>query len=493
MARGMAGTPSAQYSLTLRVEIDHRPGMLGKVASAIGEAGGTIGAVDLVQVEGPHTVRDITIETGDASDWPRLTDAVDAVPGARVLDSTDRTFMLHAGGKIELHNKSPLKTRDDLSMAYTPGVARVCQAIRADPDKAFQYTIKRNTVAVVSDGTAVLGLGDIGPRAAMPVMEGKAMLFKEFAGVDAFPICLDTRDPEEIIATVKAIAPGFGGINLEDISAPRCFEIEDRLKAELDIPVFHDDQHGTAVVVLAALLNALTLTGQRIGDIRVVVVGLGAAGVAVSKILLEAGVRHLIDCDSRGAVYAEREDYLDGTMPAAKRRLAESTNLEHRSGAPIDVIEGADLFIGLSGARVLPASALTRMNPDPIVFAMANPTPEISPEEALPHVRILATGRSDYPNQINNVLCFPGIFRGALDVRATAITEPMKTAAARAIADIVPGDELREDYIIPSVFNREVVGAVAAAVADEARESGTAGAGVEMGFAATEDLRILGR
>jgi malate dehydrogenase (oxaloacetate-decarboxylating) len=493
MARGMAGTPSAQYSLTLRVEIDHRPGMLGKVASAIGEAGGTIGAVDLVQVEGPHTVRDITVETGDASDWPRLTDAVNAVPGARVLDSTDRTFMLHTGGKIELHNKSPLKTRDDLSMAYTPGVARVCQAIHADPDKAFQYTIKRNTVAVVSDGTAVLGLGDIGPRAAMPVMEGKAMLFKEFAGVDAFPICLDTRDPEEIIATVKAIAPGFGGINLEDISAPRCFEIEDRLKAELDIPVFHDDQHGTAVVVLAALLNALTLTGQRIGDIRVVVVGLGAAGVAVSTILLEAGVRHLIGCDSRGAVHAERQDYLDGTMPAAKRLLAESTNLECRSGAPIDVIEGADLFIGLSGARVLPASALTRMNPDPIVFAMANPTPEISPEEALPHVRILATGRSDYPNQINNVLCFPGIFRGALDVRATAITEPMKTAAARAIADIVPGDDLREDYIIPSVFNREVVGAVAAAVADEARESGTAEARVEMGFAATEDMRILGR
>jgi malate dehydrogenase (oxaloacetate-decarboxylating) len=492
MARGMAGTPSAQYSLTLRVEIDHRPGMLGKVASAIGEAGGTIGAVDLVQVEGPHTVRDITVETGDASDWPRLTDAVDAVPGARVLDSTDRTFMLHAGGKIEMHNKSPLKTRDDLSMAYTPGVARVCEAIHADPDKAFQYTIKRNTVAVVTDGTAVLGLGDIGPRAAMPVMEGKAMLFKEFAGVDAFPICLDTRDPEEIIATVKAIAPGFGGINLEDISAPRCFEIEDRLKAELDIPVFHDDQHGTAVVVLAALLNALTLTGQRIGDIRVVVVGLGAAGVAVSKILLEAGVRHLIGCDSRGAVHAEREDYLDGTMPAAKRLLAESTNPEHRSGAPIDVIEGSDLFIGLSGARVLPASALTRMNRDPIVFAMANPTPEISPEDALPHVRILATGRSDYPNQINNVLCFPGIFRGALDVRATAITEPMKTAAARAIADIVPGDELREDYIIPSVFNREVVGAVAAAVADEARESGAAGAGVEMGFAATEDVRVLG-
>ncbi|MEO6857428.1 MAG: NAD-dependent malic enzyme [Solirubrobacteraceae bacterium] len=467
--------------------------MLGKVASAIGEAGGTIGAVDLVSVEGPHTVRDITVETADSADWPRLSDAVNAVPGARVLDSTDRTFMLHAGGKIEMHNKNPLKTRDDLSMAYTPGVARVCSAIQADPDKAFQYTIKRNMVAVVSDGTAVLGLGDIGPRAAMPVMEGKAMLFKEFAGVDAFPICLDTHDSEEIIATVKAIAPGFGGINLEDISAPRCFAIEDRLKAELDIPVFHDDQHGTAVVVLAALLNALTLTGQRIGDIHVVVVGLGAAGVAVSKILLEAGVRHIIGCDSRGSVHTEREDYVDGTMPAAKRALAERTNLEHRSGGPSDVIEGADLLIGLSGAEILPASALARMNPDPIVFAMANPTPEVSPEEALPFVRILATGRSDYPNQINNVLCFPGIFRGALDVRATQITEAMKTAAARAIADIVPGDELREDYIIPSVFNREVVGAVAAAVADEARESGAAAAGIEMGFGATEDVGILGR
>jgi malate dehydrogenase (oxaloacetate-decarboxylating) len=488
----MAATPSAQYSLTLRVEIDHLPGMLGKVASAIGAAGGTIGAVDLVQVDAGHTIRDITVETGDASDWPRLTDAVDAVPGARVLDATDRTFTLHTGGKIELQNKSPLKTRDDLSMAYTPGVARVCQAIHADPDKAFQYTIKRNTVAVVSDGTAVLGLGDIGPRAAMPVMEGKAMLFKEFAGVDAFPICLDTKDTEEIIATVKAIAPAFGGINLEDISAPRCFEIESRLRDELDIPVFHDDQHGTAVVVLAALLNALSLTGQRIGDIRVVIVGLGAAGIATADILLEAGVRNIIGCDSRGAVHVERPDYVDGSMSSVKRRLAERTNEERRDGAPADVLEGSDLLIGLSGARVIPASALARMNADPIVFAMANPTPEVAPEEALPYVRILATGRSDYPNQINNVLCFPGIFRGALDVRAKEITERMKTAAARAIADIVPGDQLREDYIIPSVFNREVATAVASAVAEEARESGMAEAGPDIGFGSTEEMRILG-
>ncbi len=443
--------------------------MLGRVAGAIGEVGGTIGAVDLVQVEREHTIRDITVETGDASDWPRLTAAVDAVAGARVLDTTDRTFLLHVGGKIELRNKSPLKTRDDLSMAYTPGVARVCRAIAEDPDKAFQYTIKRNTVAVVSDGTAVLGLGDIGPRAAMPVMEGKAMLFKEFGGVDAFPVVLDTHEVDEIVAVVRAIAPGFGGVNLEDISAPRCFEIEDRLKASLDIPVFHDDQHGTAVVVLAALLNALRLTGRRLDDLRIVIVGLGAAGVAVTKILLEAGARHIIACDSRGAVTVDREDYLDGTMTAVKRALAPS--LERRSGALIDVIEGTDLLIGVSGARILPAQELRRMNPDPIVFALANPDPEVAPEEALRYTRILATGRSDYPNQINNVLCFPGVFRGALDVRATAITESMKTAAARAIAEIVGDAELREDYIIPSVFNREVAPAVAAAVAAEARRS----------------------
>jgi malate dehydrogenase (oxaloacetate-decarboxylating) len=485
--------PSAQYSLTLRVEIDHRPGMLGKVASAIGDAGGTIGAVDLVQVEGTRTIRDITVETADAADWPRLTDAVDAVAGARVLDTTDRTFMLHVGGKIELHNKSPLKTRDDLSMAYTPGVARVCNAIAVDPEKAFQYTIKRNTVAVVSDGTAVLGLGDIGPRAAMPVMEGKAMLFKEFGGVDAFPVCLDTRDPDEIVAVVRAIAPGFGGINLEDISGPRCFEIEERLRVSLDIPVFHDDQHGTAVVTLAALLNALTLTARRIESTRVVVIGLGAAGVAVTRMLMSAGVRgrNIVCCDSRGAVHVRRADYLDGSMPPLKRGIAESTNLDYRVGGPADVLEGADLLIGLSGARVLEAAALRSMNPDPIVFAMANPDPEVSPEDAAPLVRILATGRSDYPNQINNVLCFPGVFRGALDVRAAQITEEMKMAAARAIAEIVAPDELREEYIIPSVFNREVVGAVAAAVADEARASGTAGAGAEVGFGATEEFRIL--
>ena len=487
----MAATPSAQYSVTLRVEIDHRPGMLGKVASAIGAAGGVIGAIDLVQVEGRHMIRDITVDTGDPEDWPRLIAAVDAVEGARVLDSTDRTLQLHVGGKIELRNKSPLKTRDDLSMAYTPGVARVCRVIAADPDKAFQYTIKRNSVAVVSDGTAVLGLGDIGPRAAMPVMEGKAMLFKEFGGVDAFPICLDTREVDEIVAAVCALSPGFGGINLEDISAPRCFEIEDRLRASLDIPVFHDDQHGTAVVVLAALLNAVRLTGRRIEDLAIVIVGAGAAGVAVARILMRAGAVNVVALDSRGILSLDRPDYLDGSMPPVKRALAADTNPEGRSGSVLEALDGADLLIGLSGARVVDASALARMRPDPIVFAMANPTPEVSPEEAAPYARIIATGRSDYPNQINNVLCFPGMFRGALDVRAATITEEMKMAAARAIAAVVRDDELREDYIIPSVFNREVAPAVADAVASEARASGTAAAGAEVGFGQTEEFGVL--
>ncbi len=402
-------------------------------------------------------------------------EAVDALPGARVLDATDRTLQLHLGGKIEIRNKKPLKTRDDLSMAYTPGVARVCEVIHADPDKAFQYTIRRSSVAVVSDGTAVLGLGDIGPRAAIPVMEGKAMLFKEFAGVDAFPICLDTRDPDEIVEVVHAIGPGFGGVNLEDISAPRCFEIEDRLIDLLDIPVFHDDQHGTAVVVLAALLNALKLTGRWIEDLRTVIVGLGAAGVAVTRILVEAGASHVVGVDLLGALSIDRPGYLDGSMHPVVRALAEVTNPERRSGGLLEVLEGADLFIGVSGPGVLDASGLARMNPDPIVFAMANPVPEISPEEAAPYARIVATGRSDYPNQINNVLCFPGLFRGALDVLATRITEAMKTAAAEAIASIVGDNELREDYIIPSVFNRDVAPAVAAAVASQARESGVGG------------------
>jgi malate dehydrogenase (oxaloacetate-decarboxylating) len=490
----VAGHPSAQFSLVLRVRIADRPGMLGQVASAIGRAGGTIGSVDLISVDEAHTLRDITVDAAGEAHGEEIAAEVATVEGAEVVDTTDRTFMLHLGGKIEQRNKQPLRTRDDLSRAYTPGVARVCSAIAQDRDKAFQYTIKRNTVAVVSDGSAVLGLGDIGPEAAMPVMEGKAMLFKEFGGVDAFPICLDTKDTEQIIATVRAIAPGFGGINLEDISAPRCFEIETRLKAALDIPVFHDDQHGTAVVTLAAVLNATKLLGKRLEDLHVLIVGLGAAGIAVAKILLQAGVVHVIGCDSRGALHTERADYLDGSMPPVKRWFAEATNPERRSGGPADVIDGADLFVGLSGARVMAPEALARMAPDAMVFAMANPNPEVTPEEAAPYARVIATGRSDYPNQINNVLCFPGIFRGALDVRAREITEEMKMAAARGIAAIVRDDELREEYIVPSVFNRDVADSVAAAVADEAKRQGAAVAGEhEIGYAPqdTEDFRAV--
>ncbi|MDP9345405.1 MAG: NAD-dependent malic enzyme [Actinomycetota bacterium] len=487
----MSATPSAQYSLTIRLEIAHKPGMLGLVAGAIGRAGGVIGAVDLVDVAEATVLRDITVDASGPDQWEAITGALDDLEGVRVVDTTDRTFLLHIGGKIEQHNKSPLRTRDDLSMAYTPGVARVCQAIAADRDKAFQYTIKRNTVAVVSDGTAVLGLGDIGPEAAMPVMEGKAMLFKEFAGVDAFPIVLSTKDPDEIVETVERIAPGFGGINLEDISAPRCFEIEDRLKASLDIPVFHDDQHGTAVVVLAALINACKLTGRELRNLRVLVTGLGAAGVAVSKILMEAGVVHVAGADSKGLVSTQRADYADGTMTATKRWYAERTNPDGILGPPAGALEGCDLFIGLSGARIFPAEALAAMNDDAMVFAMANPNPEVAPEEAAPYARIVATGRSDYPNQINNVLCFPGIFRGALDVRARAITEDMKLAAAEAIARIIPDSELREDYVVPSVFNRDVAPAVAAAVAERAKAEGSAQvAGDTIGFAAIDAERM---
>jgi malate dehydrogenase (oxaloacetate-decarboxylating) len=464
MMPGRMPTPSAQFSLTIRLEIADRPGSLGRVAGAIGEAGGSIGQVDLIEVRDGLTVRDVTVDAGDQDHWAQILGALEALDVAHVVDTTDRTFLIHLGGKIEQVNKVPVVTRDDLSRAYTPGVARVCRVIADDPAQAFRFTIKRNTVAVVSDGTAVLGLGDIGPEAAMPVMEGKAMLFKEFAGVDAWPLCLATKDVDEIVETVVRVAPGFGGINLEDISAPRCFEIEERLKLELDIPVFHDDQHGTAIVVLAAVMNALTLTGGRMEDLRVLVVGLGAAGIAVTRILMEAGVTDVIGCDSQGALHTRREDYVSGRMPLIKRWFAEATNPEGRAGSPAEVIDGRDLFIGLSGPGALPASALGRMGPDAMVFAMSNPVPEVMPEEAAPFARIVATGRSDYPNQINNVLAFPGVFRGALDARAPQITEAMKLAAARAIAGCVPEAELREDLIIPSVFDRAVAPAVADAV-----------------------------
>jgi malate dehydrogenase (oxaloacetate-decarboxylating) len=430
-------------------------------------------------------VREFTIDALGPEHWERILRSIGSIRGSRVLDYSDRTFEMHRGGKIEQHNKYPLKTRDDLSMAYTPGVARVCTEIAGDRAKAFEYTIKKNTVAVVTDGTAVLGLGDIGPEAAMPVMEGKAMLFKEFAQVDAFPIALDTHDPDKIVEAVKLIAPGFGGINLEDISAPRCFEIEDRLRSEIDIPVFHDDQHGTAVVVMAALFNALKIVGKPIESLRVVMLGLGAAGIACTKMMLNAGVTDIIGCDRRGAISTARDDYASDGMPAIKRWFAETTNPDRVQGGPNDVLEGADLFIGLSGPGLVDAESLAGMSRDAIVFAMANPTPEVMPEDAERHVRIMATGRSDYPNQINNVLCFPGIFRGALDAGAPAITEEMKLAAAKGIAAVVTDEDLNEDYIIPSVFDRDVAPAVAAAVVAEAKAAGIARVTEETGtFAA---------
>ncbi len=466
----------AQFSVTVRVELDARQEPLGKLTAAIAEAGGGLSSVDLIPGAGAEgkRVREFTVDARDQEHWEQILRSIGSMRGARVLSYTDRTFEMHRKGKIEIHNKYPLKTRDDLSMAYTPGVARVCEYIAADRQKAFDYTIKANMVAVVTDGSAVLGLGDIGPEAAMPVMEGKAMLFKEFADVDAFPIALSTHDTEQIIQTVKLIAPTFGGINLEDISAPRCFEIEERLKDELDIPVFHDDQHGTAVVVMAALFNALKIVGKPIEDLRVMFLGLGAAGMACTKMMQAAGVTQIIGCDRKGAVSTEREDYQAGEMTEIKRWYAENTNAEKRSGDPNDVIEGCDLFVGLSGPGLIEAKSLEKMNDDAMVFAMANPTPEVMPEDAEPYVRIMATGRSDYPNQINNVLCFPGVFRGALDAGAPRITEEMKMAAARGIAEVVSEEDLSPDYIIPSAFDRDVAPAVAEAVVEEAKKEGIA-------------------
>ncbi|MFN8151247.1 MAG: NAD-dependent malic enzyme [Solirubrobacterales bacterium] len=482
----MAGV-SAQFSVTVRVELDSRNEPLGKITGAIAESGGALQSVDLVPGAGGEgkRVREFTIDARSPEHWEQILRAIGSTRGARVLDYTDRTFAMHRGGKIEQHNKYPLKTRDDLSMAYTPGVARVCTEIAGQRSKAFEFTIKKNTVAVVTDGSAVLGLGDIGPEASMPVMEGKAMLFKEFAGVDAFPIALSTNDPDKIVETVKLIAPGFGGINLEDISAPRCFEIEDRLREELDIPVFHDDQHGTAVVMMAALFNSLKIVGKPIESLRVVMVGLGAAGIACTKMMMAAGVTDIIGCDRKGAVSTERADYGSGGMTSIKKWFAEVTNPGKAQGGPNDVLEGADLFIGLSGPGLVEAKSLAAMNDDAIVFAMANPTPEVMPEDAEPYVRIMATGRSDYANQINNVLAFPGIFRGALDAGAPQITEAMKLAAAQAIAAVVTEDDLDEDYIIPSVFDRDVAPAVAEAVVREAKEAGIARVTEETGTFAT--------
>jgi malate dehydrogenase (oxaloacetate-decarboxylating) len=460
-------SPSESYSITMRLEIQNKVGMLGKVTTAIGEAGGDIGAVDLSGHGKGTVIRDVTARARGIDHAQEIINTVKAISGVKVVNVSDRTFLMHLGGKIEVHPKVPIKTRNDLSMAYTPGVARVCMAIAKDPKKSFSLTIRRNAVAVVSDGTAVLGLGDIGPEAAMPVMEGKAMLFKEFGGIDAWPICLNTKDTEEIIRIVKALEPSFGAINLEDISAPRCFEIEDRLKAEMGIPVFHDDQHGTAVVVLAALLNSLKIVKKRIEDMKIVVAGVGASGVACSKIFLNAGARNIIGVDRIGAIYKGRKQ----GMNFMKDWYAAHTNPFNEKGKLTDVMAGADLFLGLAGPGLITVDDLKKMAKDPLVFAMANPEPEIHPEEALPFVRIMATGRSDYPNQINNSLVFPGIFRGALDSRASCINEEMKLAAAYAIAACVGKEELSEDYIIPSMFNRKVALVVAREVSRAAHRT----------------------
>jgi malate dehydrogenase (oxaloacetate-decarboxylating) len=465
----MGNTRLGGKSIILRLEIQTDTINFGQVASVIFAAGGDIVAIDVISTSRNMTVRDITITVTDSVDISIITEAVKNMEGVRLVNISDRTFLLHLGGKIETQPKTPIQNRDDLSRVYTPDVARVCMAIHEEPDKAYSLTVKRNTVAVVSDGSAVLGLGNIGPYAAMPVMEGKSMLFKQFAGVDSFPICLNTQDTEEIIAAVKAIAPAFGGINLEDISSPRCFEIEERLRRELDIPVFHDDQHGTAVVLYAALINALKLVEKSIDSIKVVVCGIGAAGIACSKILLSAGVKNIIGVDKMGAISADNQ--YDNRM---LQWYAEHTNPDRVQGTLQEVIHGADVFIGVSAGGILSREDVQNMADQPIVFAMANPVPEIRPEDIEDIAAVIATGRSDYPNQINNVLCFPGIFRGALDCRASEINEEMKLAAAEAIASAISEEELNPLYIIPSVFNQQVVKAIRDKVVQAAIRTGTA-------------------
>jgi malate dehydrogenase (oxaloacetate-decarboxylating) len=466
----MIRTPSASYSILVRIEILSKPGMLGRVTSAIGKAGGDIGSIDIVGFKKDVIIRDIVVSVADIPMGQEVVEALKRIRGVNVLQVTDRTFMVHQGGKIEIKNKVPLNSREDLSMVYTPGVARICMAIHEDRKKAYDLTIKKNTIAVVTDGTAVLGLGDIGPEAAMPVMEGKAMLFKEFGAVDAIPLCLKTKDPKQIVAVIKSISPGFGGVNLEDIAAPRCFEIERRLRNELDIPVFHDDQHGTAVVILAGLINALKVVNKRLENIRVVVCGLGAAGIASIRLLFSAGVKQIVGCDRSGILYKGRKE----NMNPIKALVAENTNLERIRGPISKALKGADLFIGLSQPGVIHVNDIKKMAKNPMVFAMANPDPEIMPEEVGRRARIIATGRSDYPNQINNVLCFPGLFRGVLDCQAREINDPMLFAAANAIANIILDEELSEDYIIPSVLNRKVPEQVSNKVREAAIQTGVA-------------------
>lgn len=462
--------PYCDFRMTVRLEIPNKPGEFARLAEVFAAEGANLGAIDIVDVKPERMTRDITFDAQSEAHAQRVVEQLRKLPDVRVRSASDRVFLAHLGGKIATKAKIPVKTRNALSTVYTPGVARVCQAIAADRDKAFAFTTRANSVAVVSDGSAILGLGNLGPEAAMPVMEGKIMLLKEFADIDGWPLCLATQNSDEIVATVKAIAPSFGAINLEDISSPRCFEIEKRLKEELDIPVMHDDQHGTAVVLLAGLINALKVVGKEMQSIKVVVNGLGAAGTACCRMLLSAGVRNLVGCDRKGAVV----DTSGTNLEAARSDFRSCIRFDEPIATLRDVLRGADVFIGVSVGNLLNINDLQLMARDRIVFAMANPVPEVNPEEARPFVRVLATGRSDLPNQVNNLLAFPGIFRGALDVRARSINEAMKLAAAHAIAEIIPEDHLGEDYIVPSVFDRKVVRMVARAVADAARQTGVA-------------------
>ncbi len=451
---------TSSYSITMRLHTQPDHSVVGAVATAIAEQGGIVMAVDVAESATDRLVVDVTCSAVDADHALVLRQAVDAVEGVEVHKVSDRTFLLHIGGKIEVTSKVPLRNRDDLSMAYTPGVGRVSQALADNPADVSRLTVKGNSVAVVTDGSAVLGLGNIGPGAALPVMEGKAALFKRFAGIDAWPICLASQDTDEIVRAVEMIAPGFGGINLEDIAAPRCFEIERRLRASLDIPVFHDDQHGTAIVVLAALTNALRVVHKQLPTLRVVVAGAGAAGSAIVGLLLAAGVTDVVVWDREGCLAGD-----DDSLPEAKLRLARATNPRLVRGDLHAGVTGADVFIGVSAPNVLDAEWIRDMNADAIVFALANPDPEVEPGDAGEHAAVVASGRSDYPNQINNVLAFPGVFRGLLDARATDVTTEMMLRAADAIAHVVKDEELNPTFIIPSVFNAEVPKAVARAIA----------------------------
>ena len=463
--------PSVSYSFVMRLTYPNRIGMFAKLTQTIGNHGGDLGSVDIVNPDSQRMTRDITVRARDHEHMEEIVKAIHKIKDVVVANVSDQVFLLHLGGKISIRNKVPLTNRETLSMAYTPGVARVCSAIAEQRSKAWNLTIKGNSVAVVSDGSAVLGLGNIGPEAAMPVMEGKAMLFKEFANIDAYPICLATQDTEKIIETVAHLSVGFGGINLEDISAPRCFEIEQRLQERLDIPVFHDDQHGTAVVVLAALLNASRLGGRKISDMKVVIIGAGAAGTAIAIMLQNAGVKDIIACDRHGILNSKTRTDLN----EEKKKLAAITNPRGISGDVNAALKKADVLVGVSGPGLVHAKSIRLMAPKPIIFALANPVPEIMPEEAASaKAWIIATGRSEYPNQINNVLAFPGIFRGALDVRAKRVNEAMKLAAAEAIAGCISNSELSPEYIVPSVFNRDVVQRVAEAVTKAAIKTGVA-------------------